>query len=349
MYMLFSIVVPVYNVERYLNECLQSLVTQDSCILDNSEIILVDDGSTDNSGHICDMYKDKYPRFIRVFHKENEGLLLTRRFGYKQARGEYIINCDSDDRMEKCALEELNYAIQKYHNPDVVLFNYMLYDGKNKQKGTEHIFSSDSISQVKKKEVIKRFLMDNSIVSLAVSICKKNCIDIDKNYKNYSWISNGEDSLQKIEIINNAESFVYINKALYNYRIGTGMTSRFDANYFQSFKVVVEAIKEKSDNWNVSELDNLISIKVLFAAGRAITQTRFYKWKKYKSQKQYLSALGKDELLRHCLQSLPFGLIKKNIQVDYRILLNLLKWHCYSIIIIMLKLKNCTEGTKREI
>ena len=81
--MLFSIVIPVYNVEKYLNECMQSILLQVETIENDCEILLIDDGSTDTSGRICDTYKDRYPDIVKVFHKPNEGLLATRRFGFK--------------------------------------------------------------------------------------------------------------------------------------------------------------------------------------------------------------------------------------------------------------------------
>lgn len=99
--MLISIIIPVYNVEKYLEQCVMSFIMQ----IDNNkrgdvEIILVDDGSTDKSGRLCDELMKKYPNIIKSFHKKNEGLLMTRRYGYKVSRGMYIINCDSDDFVE---------------------------------------------------------------------------------------------------------------------------------------------------------------------------------------------------------------------------------------------------------
>ena len=91
--MLFSIVVPVYNVELYIDECMKSLLGQS---FKKFEIILVDDGSTDSSGKKCDYYASLDSR-VKVIHKRNEGLLLARRTGLKECQGEYILHCDSDD------------------------------------------------------------------------------------------------------------------------------------------------------------------------------------------------------------------------------------------------------------
>ena len=88
--MLFSIVIPVYNVEKYLDECMQSILQQLDSINNDCEILLIDDGSTDNSGKICDEYMIKFPTLVKTFHKENQGLLATRRYGFQRASGESV-------------------------------------------------------------------------------------------------------------------------------------------------------------------------------------------------------------------------------------------------------------------
>ena len=90
---IISVLVPVYNVENTLDRCLQSILKQ---TFQNFEILLIDDGSTDGSGALCDKYAEKYSN-IRVIHKDNEGLGPTRNRGIKEARGEFIYHCDSDD------------------------------------------------------------------------------------------------------------------------------------------------------------------------------------------------------------------------------------------------------------
>lgn len=89
-----SVVVPIYNVQNYLEECINSILNQD---YKNMEIVLVDDGSTDNSGIICDNYEKKYNEQVKVFHKKNGGLSDARNYGIKHATGKYIAFVDSDD------------------------------------------------------------------------------------------------------------------------------------------------------------------------------------------------------------------------------------------------------------
>lgn len=100
---LVSIVVPVYNVERYLERCIESIINQ---TYRNLEIILVDDGSTDSSSEICDLYKSKDERII-VFHKKNEGLSSARNLGLRNATGDYISFIDSDDYINCIFIERL--------------------------------------------------------------------------------------------------------------------------------------------------------------------------------------------------------------------------------------------------
>ena len=115
-----SITVPVYNVEKYLPRCLNSLVNQTFKL--DYEIICVDDGSTDNSGKILDDFAQKYPK-IKVIYQENAGLSEARNTALKYVTGKYTMFVDSDDFIAPNALEDLyNYA-QK-HNSDVVIFDF---------------------------------------------------------------------------------------------------------------------------------------------------------------------------------------------------------------------------------
>lgn len=100
---LVSIVVPIYNVEKYIDRCLETIVKQ---TYQNLEIILVDDGSTDLSGEKCDLWKKKDNRII-VIHKENGGLSSARNAGINIANGKYISFVDSDDFLELTMIEEL--------------------------------------------------------------------------------------------------------------------------------------------------------------------------------------------------------------------------------------------------
>lgn len=115
----FSIIIPVYNVEKYILECLSSVLNQ---TFSDYEIILVDDGSTDSSGEICDEYASKYSN-IHVYHQANQGQSAARNMGVRQAQGEYIWFVDSDDLIiKKDALELLKEKVD--NEPDLIVFGW---------------------------------------------------------------------------------------------------------------------------------------------------------------------------------------------------------------------------------
>ena len=122
--MKISIVLPIYNVEKYLPDCINSIIDQKSS--DECEIILVNDGSTDNSPSLCDAYASEYSN-IKVFHKKNGGLSDTRNYGLKYATGEYILFVDSDDCLCQNALSEFNKELE-LSNPDIIIGDAVVID-----------------------------------------------------------------------------------------------------------------------------------------------------------------------------------------------------------------------------
>ena len=343
--MLFSIIIPVYNVETYLDECLHSILSQATEFKGECEVLLIDDGSTDRSGKICDEYLEKYPEIIRVFHNTNHGLLWTRRFGFKQVHGDYVINCDSDDLLENEALERLNSVVKKYKYPDIVIYNHNSYDGKNKTIAFKDIFTTGQDCVVEKEAVLKEYLSRHSIVSVCGKMVKRTCIDVNRDYADFGRISTGEDTLQSIEFFSNAKTFVYLNQVIYDYRRGSGMTGKFDENYYFTFKRIFEKIEKQKNNWNLVDFDKLFAVKVLQTAGRAITQSRYKKWESMWNQMEYLKQIREDEMFQKNI--LHLAAIKGKLQKGHVILLEMLSLKMDSAIVMILKLKNIIEKGKK--
>ena len=118
---LIGVIIPVYNVEKYLEQCVDSVLNQS---FKDIEIILVDDGSKDSSGEICDYYKEKDSR-VKVIHKENGGLSDARNMGIRQCSSEYILFLDSDDYWKENCLEEIARCIED--NVDIVFLTAAKY------------------------------------------------------------------------------------------------------------------------------------------------------------------------------------------------------------------------------
>lgn len=126
---LISIVLIVYNCEKYINDCLDSLCKQDYHER-NYEIIITDDGSTDTSGKICDEYAAEYP-FIHVTHTKNCGESHARNVGLQQCRGKYIAFCDGDDEVSPQLVSVLTQALEIHKKPDIIFYRYLMDLPKN--------------------------------------------------------------------------------------------------------------------------------------------------------------------------------------------------------------------------
>lgn len=203
---LISIIVPVYNVEKYLGECIDSIINQD---YNNIEIILVNDGSTDNSWEICKRYSNKYKN-VRAYNKKNSGLSDTRNFGINKATGEFISFVDSDDLVSPHMVSCL-YKLIKKNNCDISVCSIFHFTDNKKIVFSnilhEKIYSSE--------EALYEFLYQKSI---SPSSCGKL---YRKHLFNVLQFPNGlkfEDDAIMYKLLDMSNSISYCNGKLYGYR-----------------------------------------------------------------------------------------------------------------------------------
>lgn len=337
--MLFSVIVPVYNVENYLEECLNSIISQIKQCKYETEIIIIDDGSTDKSGTICDAYKEIYKGFIQVIHNQNQGLILTRRCGLKNAHGEYVINCDSDDKLSSGALDKIADVINE-SAPDVIFFNMDTYDGMTLKPYYSNVFTDERKCDLSHEDVMKTYFLSNIpvVTSMASKVVKRACFDKDMDYSMFSKISMGEDTLQSAEIYKRAKSFVYLNENLYAYRMGSGMTAEFDCYYFEKFKKVLQHIGNYKYIKNNSTYEKWINAKLLNTVGRAITQSGYCKSMSFKERKLYIKKIMKDSAVTSLLPELKS--YKKLIERRYYMVIKMSLNGMMAVICFILKAKN---------
>lgn len=219
----FSVLVPVYNTENFVGECIESILAQ---TYGNFEIILVNDGSTDRSSSICDDYALVDER-IRVYHKENEKLMMTRRFSISKAKGDYFVFLDSDDTIVDHLLEVLNKKIAETES-DLIIYNYKKNCGTDQSVSTP-IFDREITFNENNKEVfIKQAVSLGKCNQIWTKVIKRELALQDKtDYNAYrNIITSGEDIFQSIPIIFLAKKILYIPEPYVNYRILTSSISR---------------------------------------------------------------------------------------------------------------------------
>ena len=242
---MISVIVPVYNVEDYLKIALDSLVMQ---TFYDFEVILINDGSTDMSGNICEEYARLHSNF-HVYHKKNGGQSAARNFGIKKAKGEFFTFLDSDDYFESHALE-LFMQLQKKYNADIV-------STKEKEVRNSELNIHDPNFQLFEDNVRifegktfleKAFYNDEITVSNGGKLFKKEVLNVCyPNGKIY------EDLYVFSEIALNSKRVVHTNIQVYNYLIREGSTvhSSFKKNQYDFFEAIEHnknVLREKVPN-----------------------------------------------------------------------------------------------------
>ena len=216
--MFFSVIVPVYKVEEYLSNCIESVLNQ---TFSDFELILVDDGSPDACPEICENYKGKDSR-IKVIHKPNGGLASARRAGIKVAEGEYVFNLDSDDLIEHDTLE-CAHKIIKDTNCEIVSFSYRwVQDGKTVKLTNDGIDEGLYTKQDIEKYIYPRLLMDKDMNHISYYLSgkavKRELLTPHQLNVN-ERISLGEDLCCVIPCYLHAESVYISQKATYLYSV----------------------------------------------------------------------------------------------------------------------------------
>ena len=209
--MKFSILVPVYQVEKYIDECIQSVLNQ---TYTNWELILVDDGSKDKSGEICDRYAERDER-IHAYHKENRGAMHSRLYGIAHATGDFCVFLDSDDWLKKNALEIINQAVQKYDCDCVIYGLERIVNGRvyGTTKQEEERLITD------KRELYRKCFLGN-YCGLSRKAVRRTALQKDAAaYEKFLHVRVGEDLLHSIEVLKNSRSVAFIDDRLYQYRL----------------------------------------------------------------------------------------------------------------------------------
>lgn len=255
--MLFSVIIPVYNVEKYIRQSVDSVLNQEE---KDVEILLVDDGSTDSSRGVCDEYLAKYPDTIRVIHKKNEGLLLTRRCGIREARGDWFVHLDSDDYMMPGFLKYLHDAIDKYQ-PDLVVCKiaYGSQDGEKTLFYSNLPFTDGQVFENGDKNILyKQFLLGGYMTSMCQKVARRSVVDIDTNYEKWSKVSLAEDALQSLPILQNTKRCIFLDKIAIYYRNNSESITKKN-NVFSCKKSIWSLLdvyteeKEYYEKWDIDD------------------------------------------------------------------------------------------------
>lgn len=244
---LVSIIIPVYNVEKYLDRCIKSVISQS---YDNLEIIIVDDGSTDNSSKICDNFTAIDDR-IRVFHKKNGGLGSARNYGFEHSSGNYILFLDSDDYIENDAVEKM-INLGDY---DIVCCGFDRVDEETKK-----VYSREMINlPFSRLSIDDKTIAETAFLSPSGwgKLYKRNVIEKIRFSNDKRSI---EDILFYLELIPNVNNIGFIKEVLWHYMVRkNSLIMSLSIEKADLFEQELLKIKEKyeTNNYSTSIFDYL--------------------------------------------------------------------------------------------
>ncbi len=301
--MLFSVVVPVHNGEKYIESCIGSVLAQEDTHLGPAkelmEVIIVENGSTDRTAGITDKLAAENP-IIKTIHRGRIGLFAARQEGFIEARGDYVISLDGDDSLERDALKRLCKRLfqedDAWNDVDMVLFRGRRLRGDTPGEviaGFElqdnKVYCGDD-----KEELYKIFCYSDALNSMWTKCIKRSIATMEHG----DFINNGEDLYQTTRYLERADRIGFMEEALYLYRVGeASMTSTYNAGYLDNQKIVWKAMDEflarRNNPEYVSWVDERKSLTCsIFVASVIYSNIGLHR------KKQVLDKLMKDEFYK---------------------------------------------------
>ena len=250
-----SVIIPIYNTEKYLSACIESVLQQTDVSL---EIILVDDGSKDSSANICDNYAEKYDN-IKAIHIPNSGPATAKNIGLKHAQGNYIALTDSDDKMEPLMLFKMVSAGYKY-DADIICCNYKQVD---EQGHVSHLNSTNLQYVLNHEEGLIHFFSKDKIYSQCWTKLYKRQMLVDNGIENDPGLRTDEDFIFNIRAFIKAKTTVIVDEPLYEYIHRSNSLahayykkniSQYIDNRIQRVQVTQDAVKNETEvvkEWSI--------------------------------------------------------------------------------------------------
>ncbi|MDO5328810.1 MAG: glycosyltransferase family 2 protein [Coriobacteriia bacterium] len=334
----FSIIIPVYNMEKYIHRCIDSILCQDC---KDYEMIIVDDGSIDNSPSIIDSYTNKYP-YIKAIHQKNQGLVSARKAGINIAQGEYIITIDPDDYIQPYYFDKIIPIIEKY-SPDILMFNYSrIVESKKFCVNAiinEGLYQKNDIAS----SIFPLLIMSNTATNIPYSLWSKVIKkDLYTKFCNIDQrISIGEDFVVTVPCMINANSIYFLNCALYCYTYSEqSITSRIEPLSLYYPKLLYNQISTLVDLKKYDFQHQLYRKTTIEIFNACISQ--FYSNKSYSDIKKILRQIRCDDLYNTCIINSKFK--KSILSKFYRLII---KNEFYLLMYLYSKIKICKRLIKK--
>lgn len=343
--MLLSVIVPVFNVERFVGVCLDSILAQD---FSDFELIIVDDGSTDNSGKICDDYALRDER-IRVIHKKNGGLDTARRTGIENASGDYVTFVDSDDMIESDMYSYMMNFVDTYSADIVICGIRKSFDDGSELLEKPAVMSGFFDKDAMKEKIYPRMLADFDFYRFGIYPAMWNKIYNRKIladiYDNLDMgIAMGEDAAVFYPAMLKAQS-VYIidDKFFYHYRIHqSSMCMSYQKKFISGNKVLISRLNRIfTENENCKTLKRQLIFYSVYMSYNGILNV-FSRQNKmsFFDKKNVITDYLETEYIKQCFNDIDMAVLPKS----YKLVSYLIRRNRYILLSLILYLRNILHG-----
>jgi glycosyltransferase involved in cell wall biosynthesis len=321
---MISVIVPVYKVEKYLSKCIDSIIDGG---IDDYELILVDDGSPDNSGKIADEYAKKDPAHIKVIHQKNRGHTLARQAGFKASKGEYIWLVDSDDYLAPHALKKIASVIAK-EKPDIITFdNYFDINGKSlpgKQSIPHGVFDRAGLIE----KIYPRMIYSGKFFYFGIyaamwnkvfrrEIIEPNLLNVDPKVKIH------EDGLATFASFLDAKSVVILDDKLYHYnRDNISVTRSYCPDQFEGMLVLADSLEKINQKKDVYDLSEQINFYLLYNIYSIIFEEYYFRHKKpFRDRRKFVAKIAENPQVRQALNDVNITTLPTRYQKFFSLML----------------------------
>lgn len=323
-----SVIIPVYNVEKFLNRCVDSVLSQ---TYKNIEIILVDDGALDSSPQICDEYTKKDSR-VTVIHKKNGGLASARNAGLKVAKGDYILFVDSDDWIKDDTLEELlNIAVK--NKVDFVRFIPVSAGYPDRPDGTPINFGTEDFMEegvYNKEKMIRDIyprlfvtpqLTMGPIVAAWRSLYNRKFL-VDNNLYFDEEVKYSEDAIFSAKVVYNSNKFYYIKGGYYyNYFYNTSsITKSFKKDRWNVCKILSSTFKKEFGNKSDYDFSKQLYLEDIYNVLNALGQNTHIE--SFKERYTYIKNIFNDDFTKQSMKYIDLT----DVNIKLKIILYLIKY-----------------------
>lgn len=327
--MLFSILIPVYNAEKNIEETVRSILTQTE---QDFEIILLDDGSTDNSKAVCTQLSAQNPEKVRFNSQINTGVLIARRNLAKLSKGKYLLFVDSDDLLVKNALSDVRRSIEQT-DTDVVFFDLQKLADNGDERYTLPLDEGLYFNEIR-VSFLKQLLLTKYSYGIYQKVFKRGCFDFNADYERFRGMRIAEDVFQSFPIIDKAQSIYYLKKPLYVYRKNSeGATATVKLSDFHWCEVLYERQDEYIAKWDISaeDVQTVAEGRVRRMLGFLSVYAKQSGNNIYRQFKEFAKALTINKLFCDAREKASY----KKLQKIYRMDLALLKLHWYRALFVL--------------